>query len=207
MTRFSVAIYDTSARAILPPCHVGVDLPAAIGRACRETERLDDRPDVRRVAVLDDLTGDAAFALVRTGDAWEVEALAPAGRRTVDPLPPEAVTALDPRVREVVVKLRAAGFETTDSGDGSKAETMEGALPMPHVFVRCPDPAALQSECARLVAALRRWGVEVVATDDPRAAQGFPTVQATYDPEARPDLRASLAVFDVVNEDLSHESA
>lgn len=207
MTRFSVVIYDTSARAILPPSHVGVDLPAAIGRACRETERLDDRPDVRRVAVLDGLTGGAAFALVRTGATWEVEPREPAFRGVVEPLAPEVAASLDERVREVVVKLRAAGFDTTDSGDGSKADTVEGALPMPHVFVRCPDPAALQRECARLVTTLRRWGVEVVATDDPRAAQGFPTVQATYDPEAAPERRACLGVFDVVNEDLSHETA
>lgn len=40
---------------------------------------------------------------------------------------------LDPGIREVVRTLRDAGFCTTDSGDGSKASWMEGALEFPHV--------------------------------------------------------------------------
>lgn len=49
--------------------------------------------------------------------------------------------ALDPGVRDVVRKLRAAGFETTDSGDGkSKADLIkEGcALDFAHVFSVVP---------------------------------------------------------------------
>ena len=148
MTRFSVVIYDTSARAILPPSHVGVDLPAAIGRACRETERLDDRPDVRRVAQCS--TGSPGAPPSR----WS--ARGHLGGRAAARLP----GVVDPRPggRGEPGRARAGGrgeaprrgLRPTDSGDGSKADTVEGALPMPR-FRAVPDPAALQRRCARLV--------------------------------------------------------
>ena len=43
------------------------------------------------------------------------------------------VSTLDPGIRDVVVALRAAGFGTFDSGDGSKRG--EGTLPFPHVAI------------------------------------------------------------------------
>lgn len=48
---------------------------------------------------------------------------------------------VSPGVRDLVKELRAAGYETTDSGDGSNfKEGMECALPMRHVFgVVSPD--------------------------------------------------------------------
>jgi hypothetical protein len=55
----------------------------------------------------------------------------------VDPLEPDVVAALDPGIRATVVTLRAAGFETTDSGDGlSKLSVWvasDEAIPFPHV--------------------------------------------------------------------------
>lgn len=46
------------------------------------------------------------------------------------PLSPEEVEALSPGIRDLVVALRAAGFHTTDSGDGSAhAEGMSCAVP------------------------------------------------------------------------------
>ena len=39
----------------------------------------------------------------------------------------------DPGIRDTVKLLREAGFKTCDSGDGSKVDWMEGALPYPHV--------------------------------------------------------------------------
>lgn len=44
---------------------------------------------------------------------------------------------LDEGVREVVRHLRAKGFNTTDSGDGTKAATMECAVPFPMVAATC----------------------------------------------------------------------
>lgn len=43
--------------------------------------------------------------------------------------------ALDPGIREIVRAIRAAGFDTTDSGDGSKGSSMVGALGYAHVVV------------------------------------------------------------------------
>lgn len=40
---------------------------------------------------------------------------------------------MDPGIRDVVKALNEAGFETTDSGDGSKAATDEDAFAFPHV--------------------------------------------------------------------------
>lgn len=48
---------------------------------------------------------------------------------------------ISPDVRDLVVALQAAGFATTDSGDGSNhAEGMECALPYRHVFILTSDP-------------------------------------------------------------------
>lgn len=53
-------------------------------------------------------------------------------------LSPETIVALDPGIREVVLKLRHHGFDTTDSGDGATKvdEILRGdALPIPHVHI------------------------------------------------------------------------
>ena len=42
---------------------------------------------------------------------------------------------LDPGIRNLVRTLRCTGFNTTDSGDGSKAKDMECALPFPMVTI------------------------------------------------------------------------
>lgn len=71
---------------------------------------------------------------------------------------------LDPGVRELVRELRAAGFDTTDSGDGSKVTWQEGALPFRHVVAQV-EPADLIREAHRLQAlaghlGLTGWGIE-----------------------------------------------
>lgn len=44
---------------------------------------------------------------------------------------------LDPGIRDLVRFLRERhGFNTTDSGDGSKAATMDCAMPFPHVVIK-----------------------------------------------------------------------
>lgn len=42
---------------------------------------------------------------------------------------------LDPGIRRTVKLLRDAGFETSDSGDGSKAETMLCSAPFPMIAI------------------------------------------------------------------------
>jgi hypothetical protein len=46
------------------------------------------------------------------------------------------VDELDPGIRDLVVYLRACGWDTIDSGDGSKVGEMECALPYRHVAAR-----------------------------------------------------------------------
>lgn len=70
----------------------------------------------------------------------------------VDPLDDEEVEALSPRIRDLVVALRAAGFETTDSGDGTNLENgMGGALAIRHVAIH-GDFRTLFAETQRLAA-------------------------------------------------------
>lgn len=75
---------------------------------------------------------------------------------------------LDPGIRERVRKMREAGFNTTDSGDGvSKIGYMECALPFPHVYA-VGSPETMVQDCEKL------WAM-------------FPdaTVEATYSPADR----------------------
>ena len=48
----------------------------------------------------------------------------------------ETIEGLDPGIADVVQRLREAGFETTDSGDGVSKPNMECAMPFPHVAAR-----------------------------------------------------------------------
>lgn len=101
------------------------------------------------------------------------------------PLSEEAVQGLDSAIRSVVLSLRAHGFNTTDSGDGSKAGTMEGALDIPHVFATT-GPDAMIREADRLL----YWLIGHGSDEGVRAAR----VEATYLPQ---DAVAMLALFHV----------
>ena len=64
---------------------------------------------------------------------------------------PEFYERLDPGIREIVRSLRANGFQTTDSGDGtSKAGGEMDFIPCPHVYAHC-DPSKLCEEADRLL--------------------------------------------------------
>lgn len=82
---------------------------------------------------------------------------------------------LDPGVRNFVSFLRINGFDTCDSGDGSKHPEMEEALPYPHVFIMGLDDSdelLMMSEANRLNALLLRSGYQ--------AREG--EIEASYDP-------------------------
>ena len=65
---------------------------------------------------------------------------------------------VDPGIRDVVRTLRDAGFDTTDSGDGSKAATMSCAVPWPMVAAVVDDVDTLLSESRRMRLVLgERW--------------------------------------------------
>lgn len=77
---------------------------------------------------------------------------------------------LDPGIRELVLELRASGFDTTDSGDGySKGEIGE---PYPHVHMVVPRASAFE-EADRL----QQWCFQEL--DEPA------DIQLTYSPADR----------------------
>ena len=70
------------------------------------------------------------------------------------------LSSIDPGVRDTVALLRAHGFDTTDSGDGSKAETMGCAFPFPNVAA-VTGRAELLDEADRMAELLGpEWRVE-----------------------------------------------
>lgn len=84
-------------------------------------------------------------------------------RYVVPPLTREERDALDPGIRDVVVRLRDHGFRTTDSGDGaSKVDAIltAEALPFPHVHM-VANFEGLGAEVMRLRQLLPGWVVEV----------------------------------------------
>jgi hypothetical protein len=101
---------------------------------------------------------------------------------------------LDVGIRKTVQWLREHGFETTDSGDGSKAATMECALNYPNVAIRIDDVDALQFEADRLYELLEEREIDVA----PQGTDGEPFIQATYDPADG----SSIIVLAYVNDEL-----
>ncbi|MCK9513101.1 MAG: hypothetical protein M0R28_17995 [Pigmentiphaga sp.] len=76
------------------------------------------------------------------------------------PLTPEQIAKLSPLVRDLVVALRDAGFETTDSGDGSNyAAGMECAVPFKMVAIVC-RPSELATTADLLCAWVREHATE-----------------------------------------------
>lgn len=98
-----------------------------------------------------------------SGEVQPVVDVDPAPRAPIDP------STLDPGIRDVVVALRAMGFETTDSGDGSKPPG-ERVMDDPHVFIRVA-PESIVSEARRLRARA------------PHLPYRYVKVEASYDPD------------------------
>jgi hypothetical protein len=94
---------------------------------------------------------------------------------------------LDKGIRRTVLCLREDGFDTCDSGDGSKAAWMEGALDVPHVFMRI-DPAAIVVEAKHLLRTVEALFGDAVYT-----------IEATYSPI---DGVAILSLMGVGDKDL-----
>jgi len=72
----------------------------------------------------------------------------------VQPLSETELAELDPKIRRTVKWLRSQGYDTCDSGDGSKAGTMECAMSVPNVFMDVEKPIDVISEADRLHALL-----------------------------------------------------
>ena len=90
---------------------------------------------------------------------------------------------LDPGIRFTVKWLHERGFTTTDSGDGSKAGEMEGALDIPHVAIK-PGGEEHEYPYAINLAHLAQQTANRLREelwDDGRHVEPG-TIQATYDP-------------------------
>lgn len=99
------------------------------------------------------------------------------------------IDTLNPGIRRVVIRLRAAGFDTCDSGDGV---THEHACDRDHAYVVMLVPQELLVSLAQqLWSLVRSWGVAVQAQN----ADGLPMMQASYDPGN------DMAVLDLMNVD------
>lgn len=92
------------------------------------------------------------------------------------------INELDPGIRDTVAFLRDNGFETCDSGDGSKADDMACALPVANVAIIVPADK-LVSEADRLAQLILATGhpLAAIGDDDPATAE----IQASYDPMNR----------------------
>lgn len=101
------------------------------------------------------------------------------------------LNALDPGIRRLVVALRDAGFETTDSGDGVSKPDVGRVFDVPHVIMVI-HTNAIVAEAQRLVETLGHLGVRVKPG----------VVQAHYDPA---DGVATLGVFGVNDAMLDNE--
>lgn len=84
---------------------------------------------------------------------------------------------LDAGIRETVRFFRSEGYHTCDSGDGTKAESMECALDKPMVALQVPRDRLAQA-CDNILQALAERGIEV----SPWGHDGRVTVQGSYDP-------------------------
>jgi hypothetical protein len=97
------------------------------------------------------------------------------------------ISKIDPGVRMLVALLRQHGFDTTDSGDGSK-----DGLNVPHVHMVC-HAQLLAFEADRLHRVLSLHGVTLhpISEDTTHGC-----IQATYDP-ADVDSTATISLLGV----------
>lgn len=90
---------------------------------------------------------------------------------------PIDIATLDPGIRETVRRLRDAGFDTRDSGDGvTKLAAGWEALDFPHVVIRC-EPAQVVAEARRLHTFVTEHGICVEPV-----GHSSVWIEASYDP-------------------------
>jgi hypothetical protein len=106
----------------------------------------------------------------------------------------EIIDGLDDGVRDLVVWLNEQGFETTDSGDGSKYGEMEGAMDCPMVAIVTTDDY-LVHDADKLLALLENQGVDFPQD----IVEGLPAIQATYNPI---DQTGIILLTDILSKDL-----
>lgn len=103
------------------------------------------------------------------------------------------INDVQPTMRKLVTWLRAAGFETTDSGDGvTNVEAgMEGALTEPHVFILLANYLSIIRQADRLQRLVVEYGFSI------GYEEGEVYVEAMYSPY---DGISTLALWGATDE-------
>lgn len=105
------------------------------------------------------------------------------------------LTDLSPGIARTVLWLRAQGFDTCDSGDGSNAAAgMECALPFANVSMII-DVGLFAVEAYRLLELVRARGV-VIEPQSPDEAS--PSIQVTFDPVTQVCILSLFGVTDAM---------
>lgn len=86
-------------------------------------------------------------------------------------------SGVDEGVRQTVKMLREYGFNTTDSGDGSKSESMDCAVDFPMIAMTVEDPESLTMHARRLMRILK-FGHDVKFGN----GEKDPRIEASYSP-------------------------
>ena len=105
-------------------------------------------------------------------------------------------STLSPGIRRMVMLLREAGFNTTDSGDGKSNAGMDCAFNYPNIHIVC-NPSQLVAKADDLNRLLKGLGI-IVGGD----YEG-PTIQASYNPI---DGKGVVSLFYVDDSFLGDES-
>lgn len=139
-----------------------------------------DTLDAAKLAAEDSMLAHARL-VVETLRPWIV---APS-----EPPPYLDLETLDPGIRRLVSLLREAGFDTCDSGDGSKAPAMECALDVPMVAIEVSRESAI-------VTAEAVHGLLVLATKPGVLEREGIAVDLSYSPRDRTAIVVILGVSD-----------
>lgn len=118
-------------------------------------------------------------------------------------LPKEVIESLAPGVKDLVIWLNEQGFNTCDSGDGSRNLHGKGSsLPYPAVVI-LSAPEKLLEDARRLRRALAGRGVRFSGSSrgsggSPNEDESWPIIQASYDPEGDVCL---VVLYNVLSKD------
>lgn len=92
----------------------------------------------------------------------------------------ETIESLCPAVKDLVIWLNGMGYKTVDSGDGSNAEFMEGAMECPMVAIQV-EALDLVERSNSLYELLKDHGVPFHPPEC--CCDNKPDVQGTYKPD------------------------
>lgn len=91
---------------------------------------------------------------------------------------------LDAGIRDTVRWLRARGYHTSDSGDGTKAGEMDCAWPVPMVVIQVPRDE-LAKVCDAIASELQARGISLSEPNTDPYTPGAIVLHGSYDPRSK----------------------